>query len=174
MTTMSETNTAQNQSQKSKSKPASSFETPKFETPKFEIPKFELPSMEVPAAFRELAEKGLAQAKENYEKMKTVAEDATDVIEDSYANASKGAADYGHKLIANARTNSNAAFDLLGALMGAKSYSEVVELSSGYLRQQFETVTAQVKDLGACAQKAHTETFEPIKEGFTNAAKKAA
>jgi phasin len=164
---MTETNTAQNQ--KTKSKPASTFETPKFE-----IPKFDIPNMEVPAAFREFAEKGLAQAKQNYEKLKSVAEDATDVIEDSYANASKGASDYGLKLIANARANSNAAFDLLGSLMGAKSYAEVVELSSGYMRQQFEIVTAQVKELNAVAQKAGTETFEPIKEGFNSAVKKAA
>jgi phasin len=164
---------------KAKAKPAAAFEAPKleapkFEIPKFEIPKFELPNVDVPAAFRELAEKGLAQAKQNYERLKSAAEEATDVIEDSYANASKGCTDYGLKLISNARANSNAAFDLLGSLMGAKSYAEVVELSSGYIRQQFEAFAAQAKELGACAQKAGTETFEPIKEGFTSAIKKAA
>jgi hypothetical protein len=35
-----------------------------FEMPKFEIPKFDMPKMEVPAAFREFAEKGVAQSKE--------------------------------------------------------------------------------------------------------------
>ena len=159
---------------RTKSKPTSGPAASAFEIPKFEMPNFEMPKMEIPAAFREFAEKSVSQAKENYEKMKSVAEDATDVIEDSYANASKGASEYGLKLIANARSNSNAAFDLLGALMGAKSYAEVVELSSGYMRQQFETVTAQVKDLSAVAQKVGTETFEPIKEGFSNAVKKAA
>jgi phasin len=162
---MTDTNT----NQKTKAKPTSGFETPKFD-----VPKFDIPNLEVPAAFREFAEKGLAQAKTNYEKMKSVAEEATDVIEDSYSNAAKGASEYGLKVIANARANSNAAFDLLGSLMGAKSYAEVVELSSGYLRQQFETVTTQVKELSAVAQKAGTETFEPIKEGFSNAVKKAA
>ena len=52
------------------------FEMPKFELPKFEMPKFDMPNMEVPAAFREMAEKGVAQAKEGYEKMKTAAENA--------------------------------------------------------------------------------------------------
>ena len=149
-------------------------EAPKFETPKFEVPKFEIPTAEVPAAFREIAEKGLAQAKQNYEKMKTVAEDATDAIETSYSNASKGASEYGLAVIANARTNTNAAFDLFGALMGAKSYAEVVELSSGFARQQFETLTTQAKELNAVAQKAGTETFQPIKEGFSSAVSKAA
>ena len=151
-----------------------SVETPKFETPKFAMPKFDIPNVEVPPAFREFAEKGLSQAKENYEKMKSAAEEATSVLEETYANASKGAADYGLKVVENARINSNAAFDLYGALLGAKTFAEVVELSTGYMREQFETVSSQVKDLSAAAQKAGTETFEPIKEGFTSAIKKAA
>lgn len=149
-------------------------ETPKFETPKFEIPKFEMPNLEVPAAFREYAEKGIVQAKENYEKMKSVAEEATDVLEETYSTASKGACDYGLKVIEAARTNSNATFDLFGKVLGAKSYSEVVELSTGFMRAQFDTMTAQAKDLASCAQKVTTETVEPIKEGFTSAMRKAA
>ena len=153
---------------------ANTQKTKTKEAPKFEAPKFDIPTLEVPAVFREFAEKGLAQAKENYEKVKTIAEDATDAIEDSYANASKGASDYGLKVIANSRANTNAAFDMLGALMGAKSYAEAVELSSTYVRQQFETLVTQAKELNAVAQKAGTETFEPIKEGFSAAVKKAA
>src|SRR6185503_19600494 len=107
-----------------------SVETPKFETPKFAMPKFDIPNVEVPPAFREFAEKGLTQAKENYEKMKSAAEEATSVLEETYANASKGAADYGLKVVENARINSNAAFDLYGALLGAKTFAEVVELST--------------------------------------------
>ena len=94
------------------------------EAPKFEAPKFDIPTVEVPAAFREFAEKGLAQAKQNYEKMKTVAEDATDAIETSYSNASKGAAEYGQKVIDNARANSNAALVLVRELaITARPYS---------------------------------------------------
>src|SRR5665213_1764482 len=76
---------------------ATSFnpETPKFEIPRFDMPKFDIPKMEVPAAFRELAEKSVTQAKDNWEKMKAATEEATDLIEDSYATATKGAADYG-------------------------------------------------------------------------------
>jgi phasin len=153
---------------------ATTQKTKAKETPKFEAPKFDIPTFEVPAVFREFAEKGLAQAKENYEKVKTLAEDTTDAIEDSYTNASKGASEYGLKLIANARANTNSAFDLLGSLMSAKSYAEVVELSTGYARQQFETLAAQAKELNAVAQKAGTETFEPIKESFSAVVKKAA
>src|SRR5262249_48669986 len=85
-----------------------------FEKPKFEMPNFEMPKMEVPAAFREFAEKSVSQAKETYEKMKSAAEEATDVLEDTYAHASKGASDYGLKLIETARANTNATLDFYG------------------------------------------------------------
>src|SRR5579863_7331331 len=51
---------------KMKSKPAASA----FEMPKFEMPKFEIPKVEMPAAFREFAERGVAQCTDTYEKMK--------------------------------------------------------------------------------------------------------
>jgi len=156
---------------KMKPKPVSAAS---IETPKFEMPKFEVPKMEVPAAFREFAEKGIAQAKENYEKMKSVAEEATTTLEDTYSTATKGCSGYGLKLIENARANSNAAFDLFGELLAAKSYSEAVELSTAYLRAQFESVTAQAKDLSEHAQKVAADTAAPIKESFSNVLNKAA
>ena len=70
-----------------------------FEMPKFEIQKFEVPNVEMPAAFREFAERGVAQAKDTYEKMRAAAEEATEAIETSYSTASKGASDYGLKVI---------------------------------------------------------------------------
>ncbi len=154
--------------------PASIFEMPKFEMPKFEMPKFDMPNMEVPAAFRELAEKGIAQCKDNYEKVKGAAEEATDLLEETYATASKGASGYGLKVIETARANSNAAFDLFGELLTAKSYSEVVELSTRYMRAQFDTLTAQSKELSELAQKVAKETSDPIKESVTSAFNKAA
>lgn len=149
------------------------FEMPKFEMPKFEMPKFEIPTMEVPPAFREAAEKGIAQAKTNYDKFKSAAEQATDVLEETYSTASKGYADYGLKVIETTRANSNAAFDLFGELMTAKSYSEVVEKTTAYMRTQFETITAQTKELTEQAQKVATETAEPIKASVSSFGKAA-
>ena len=152
------------------SKPASSA----FEMPKFEMPKFEIPKVEMPAAFREFAERGVAQAKDTYEKMKAAAEEATDVLETTYSTASKGASDYGLKIIETARVNTNAAFDFVGELITAKSLSEIIELSSTHTRKQFEVLTAQSKELGALAQKVATEAAEPIKSGMNKAFSKVA
>jgi phasin len=145
-----------------------------FELPKFDIPNFEIPKLEIPAAFRELAEKSVSQAKDSYEKMKSAAEEATDVLEDTYATATKGAADYGAKLIETARVNTNAAFDFYTELMTVKSFSEFVELSTTHARKQFETVTGQTKELTALAQKITTESAEPLKDSVTKAFKKVA
>jgi phasin len=153
-----------------KSKPASSA----FEMPKFEMPKFDIPKVEMPAAFREFAERGVAQAKDTYEKMKAVAEEATDVLETTYSTASKGASDYGMKMIEAARVNTNAAFDYAGELLAAKTLSEVIELSSTHARKQFEALTRQSKELSALAQKVATDTAEPIKNGMNKALSKVA
>jgi phasin len=157
----------------SSSKPAG-FSGSAFEFPKFGIPNFEMPKMEVPAAFREFAEKGVSQAKEHYEKMKTAAEEATDLLEGTYATASKGASEYGMKVIEAARINTNSTFDFASELMNAKSFSDFVELSTAHARKQFETLTAQSKELAALAQKVATETAEPIKESVTKTFKKVA
>jgi hypothetical protein len=82
---------------KQKAKPPGSLDAAfegkmaRLDAPQFETPKFEPSRIEVPAAFREFAEKSVSQAKESYEKLKTAAEEATDVLETTYANASKGA-----------------------------------------------------------------------------------
>jgi phasin len=140
-----------------------------FEMPKFDLPNFELPKMEIPAAFREIAEKSVSQAKETYEKMKSVAEEATDVLEDTYTTASKGASDYGLKVIELARENTNAAFDFASRLITVKSVSEAVELSTAHTRKQFEALTAQSKELVAIAQKVATDAAEPVKASFSKA-----
>src|SRR6201998_1283230 len=133
--------------------PKAKTATGAFEMPKFEMPKFDIPKVEMPAAFREFAERGVAQCKDTYEKMKAAAEEATDVLETTYSTATKGASDYGMKVIETARINTNSAFDFANELIAAKTLSEVIELSSAHARKQFEALTEQSKELNALAQK---------------------
>jgi phasin len=159
-----------------KPKPAKSAApvVPLFEMPKFDIPSFEMPKMEVPAAFREFAEKGVAQTKQNYETFKAVAEENTEMLETVYATASKGTTAYGLKVIEIARANTDAMFDYVEAMFRVKSPSEFVELSTKHARTQFETLSGQGKELAGLAQKVATETAEPIKSGVSKAMKKVA
>jgi len=144
------------------------------EFPMVDIPKFEATAAEATAAFRDFAEKGITQAKDTYAKMKTAAEEATSIMETTYANASKGAADYGLKVVEVARANSNSAFDFATELLGARTLAQVVEISTSHMRKQIEQMTEQAKELTSLAQKVATHTTEPIKDGLTSLVKKAA
>jgi len=159
-----------------KPKPAKAAATviPLFEMPKFDIPNFDMAKMEVPAAFRELAEKGVAQSKVAYEKFKIAAEENTEMLETVYTTASKGATEYGLKTIEIARSNTDAMFDFVEAMFSVKSPSELVELSTKHARAQFETLTGQSKELAGLAQKVASDSAEPIKSGVSKAMKKVA
>ena len=125
--------------------------------------------MEMPEAFREMTEKGVAHAKDTYEKTKVAAEQATDLLKNTYAIAAKGATDYNLKVLENARTNTSNAFDYAHEVFGAKSLSEFVELSTAHARKQFEAMTAQTRALAELAQNVTTEMAEPLKSGVTKA-----
>jgi hypothetical protein len=72
------------------------------------------------------------------------------------------------------REPSNLTFDMLGQLLTAKSYSEAVELYTGYVRKQFDAMTEQTKGLTEAVQKIVIKTTEPVKEGFAGVFRKAA
>ena len=84
-------------------------------------------------------------------------EEAADLLQKTYATVAKGATDYNLKLIEIARTNTRTAFDYAHELLGVKSPSEFIELSTAQMRKQFEAITAQTKELTELAQEVTTE-----------------
>jgi phasin len=142
--------------------------------PMVDIPKLEASAAEATSAFRAFAEKGISQAKDNYARMKTAAEEATGIMETTYANASKGAADYGLKIVEMARENSNATFDFATQLLGARTFAQAVEISTAHTRRQIESLTEQTRELMALAQKVTIHAATPIKDGITTIVKKKA
>jgi phasin len=134
-------------------------------------PKFDMPNIEVPEMVREFAEKGVQQAKDVYARIKSAAEETTDVLEDTYASATKGATEFNLKALEALRVNVNASFDYARELMGSKTLADAVELSASHMRKQFEQLSAQAKTLSALAQKVATETAEPIKAGMSKTMK---
>src|SRR5579864_4591332 len=169
---MTETTTAASKAKTTKH-PASSFDMPDYGIPKFEIPKFDLPNMEMPKAFREMTEKGVAHTRDAYAKAKVASEEAADLLENACEAVAKRATDYNLKLFEIARTNTRAAFDYAHELLGVKSPSEFIELSTAQMRKQFEIVSAQNKELCALAQEMAIEVTEPIKTGMAKALNKA-
>jgi hypothetical protein len=92
--------------------------------------------------FHEIADKGIAQVKVNFDKAKAATNEGADLFKNSYATAAKGATDYNLKFF---------------------------ELSTTHARKHFETMTAQTKELAALAQKMTTDITEPLKTGVARA-----
>jgi phasin len=148
----------------------SPFGLPDYGIKNFEMPKFDMSNMEMPEAFREMTEKGLAHA---YAKAKLASEEAADLLQKTYATVVKGANDYNLKLFEIARANTRAAFDYAHELLGVKSPSEFIELSTAQMRKQFDVVSGQNKELCALAQEVATEAGESIKTSVSKAFNKA-
>jgi phasin len=97
--------------------------------------------------------------------MSTATTQAADLITNSYSTAFKCAQEYNNKLIEFAHANTYAAFDFFQKVSGVKTPSEFVELSTGHVRKQVETLTEQTKQLATLAQQVTVATAEPIKTG---------
>ena len=118
---------------------------------------------EVPEQMRAFAEKGVSQARDSYAKFKDIAETHNGTIEAVFTTASKGASEYSAKLMEIMKANTTASLDFAQALIGVKSPSEAMELWSSHAKSQFETFTANAKELAELAKKVATDTAEPIK-----------
>jgi phasin len=129
---------------------------------------------EVPEQVRAFAEKGVSQARDNYAKFKDVAESHNGTIEAVFTSVSKGASEYSAKLMEMMKANTTANLDFAQQLFGIKSPSEAVELWTSHTRKQYETFTAQAKELAELTQKIATETAEPIKANASKLFKPAA
>jgi len=165
---MTETTTAAAKAKATKHA-ASPLSLPDHGIPNFEMPKFDMSNMEMPEAFREMTEKGVAHAKDAYAKANAASEEVADLLQNTYAIVARGTTDYTLKLIDIARTNTRDAFDYAHELLGVKSPSEFIELSTARMRKQFDIASAQNKELCALAQETATEAAEAIKTGASRA-----
>jgi phasin len=118
---------------------------------------------EVPEQMRAFAEKGVSQARDNYAKFKDAAETHNGTMEAVFTNYTKGASAYQAKLVEFMKANTSTSLDFAQDLFGVKTPAEALELWSSHTRKQFETLTAQAKELAELTQKAAAETVEPIK-----------
>jgi phasin len=129
---------------------------------------------EVPEQMRAFAEKGVSQARDNYAKFKDAAETHNGTVEAVFTTAGKGFSAYSAKLMEFMKANTTAGLDFAQELIGVKSPSEAMELMSAYTKKQYETLTAQAKELAELTQKVATETAEPIKTSASKLFKPAA
>ncbi|MBT9371879.1 phasin [Rhizobium sp. CSW-27] len=114
--------------------------------------------------FREMAEKGAAQSREAFGKMKSAAEEATKTVESTMQTAQAGSVELGLKAIEALRSNADLSLSHMEALLGVKSVAELVELQTGFFRKQAELTVEQAKAMQEAARKLAEEVSKPGKE----------
>lgn len=108
-------------------------------------------------------EQGIDQSRKIFERVKTVAEDAAASLETSYAAASRGANEIGLKAIDAFKTNSDAHFEFVKALLATKSMSDAIALQGEHARAQFEMLNAQAKEIQDLMRQFAQEAVEPLR-----------
>ena len=122
-------------------------------------------------SFRDFAEKGAAQTKEAYAKMKEAAEDATKTVEATLESAQAGSVELGLKAIEALRTNAENSLSHMEALLGVKSVAELFELQTAFLRKQAEVAVEQAKTLQETSKKVAEKVTAPGKSAAEKAMK---
>jgi len=115
---------------------------------------------------RQTTEKGLEQARAQYEAVKEAAEKATGKIEESLNAAQSGIRTFNLKALDQVRANTNAAFDHVQALFATQTPADFFTLQGEFLKKQAETLTAQVKELADLGQKLAVDAAEPVKSAL--------
>ncbi len=127
---------------------------------------FEAPAASVADAqekVRAMLEKGLTETRATYSKAKSAADEASNAMETSFANAKSGIVEMNVKALAALRASADANFDFLKSIFHVKSAADFVTLQTEFTRKQIEMLTGQTKELGALAQKVAIDTVEPLK-----------
>jgi phasin len=123
--------------------------------------------------FRAMTQKSMEQSKEAYARMKSAADDATKTLESTMESAHQGSLSLSKKAIDAMRNNAEAGFQHMEKMMSAKSFAEVIEMQTSYLRKQVEMATDQTKDLQSLAQQVAQELMKPGREAFQKASDSA-
>ena len=119
--------------------------------------------------FRDFAEKGAAQSREAYAKMKTAAEEATKTVETTMQSAQSGTVELGLKAIDAMRSNVDMSLSHMEALLGVKSIAELFELQSSFVRKQAETTVEQAKAMQEAARSLAENVSKPGKDAAEKA-----
>ncbi|MCP8896858.1 phasin [Shinella daejeonensis] len=122
-------------------------------------------------SFRDFAEKGAAQSKEAYARMKEAAEEATQTAEATMESAQTGTVELGLKAIDALRTNAENSLSHMEALLGVKSVAELFELQTAFLRKQAEVAVEQARTLQETSRRVAEKVAAPGKSAAEKAMK---
>jgi phasin len=128
-----------------------------------------VPSYEVPEAFRAMTEQGIEQARESYSRMKAVAEEATDMVEETLETTRESVLALQLRSLDAAKANSDAYFDFTRKLLGTRSVADALQLQTAFARDRFDAFVDYAKDVQAGVTKLTEEAARPAHEAFNKA-----
>ncbi|WP_228749413.1 phasin [Bradyrhizobium sp. BR 10261] len=124
--------------------------------------------------FGNLAEQGATRAQANFAQIKATSEEITAALCDACTTNSQRAADYRTKVIEISHANTTSTLEFFSQLVDARSFADLVDLSTAHSREILETASAQNRELWDLAQRVATETAEPIKQSLNRVLRSAA
>jgi phasin len=111
-------------------------------------------AFEVPSQVRDMAEKGVEQARKAFDEFVVAANDAAAKVEGSAETMRNGAADLNKKALSATEESVNASFDLATKLVKAKDLNEAMELQTAYVQSQMQRFGEVAREMGEAATKA--------------------
>jgi phasin len=121
----------------------------------------------IPENVQAFAEDSVAKGREAYSKMASVAKDGVKVVEDVVLASHAGAKSIGEKVLENAVSNTEAAFDAAQAIARARTLPEAARLQADFFQQQFAAASAQSRELFELSSKVARQTFETMNSAAT-------
>ena len=113
---------------------------------------------------RTMTERSMEQSREAYKRMKTAADEATRTLESTLENAHSGSLSMSKKALDAMRSNADLGFAHLEKLASAKSIAELIEMQTGFVRQQMEAAADQAKEMQVLSRDVAQELVRPSRE----------
>jgi hypothetical protein len=106
----------------------------------------QLRGAQVPDTLQVLAEKNLAQTRDQYERSKNTLKAVLESWQKSFGAAGEGAVALNRKIVDITERNINTGFDLATGLVRAKNLADVVELHAAYWRKLLGGLQTQAEE----------------------------
>ena len=110
--------------------------------------------MSDPSLTRTFTEEGARASRAINDTIRRLSVGGANPLMNGFPNYLQAAQEYNAKVLEYTLANTMAMFDYVRKLSEAKTTPELVELKTSHARAQFETLTAQAKELQSIAQKA--------------------
>src|SRR3954466_9830732 len=109
-------------------------------------------NFQVPEEMRTMAERSLTQARQALESFLGAARRTAETMEQTTDKVQAGAKDMAQRTFSSAEQNIRTSLDYAERLVRAKDLQEAAQIQSEFVRSQFETMQAQMKEFGSAAQ----------------------